>query len=209
MDAIDILGSLLGHKSSKPGKGSDVLKDIFGGGSRSRPSSSGPPKPADIARQSKELEDLLNVANGRQTQRSAPSRSDAESQRRSTSQDRQDNSGQNERALILVQAMINAAKSDGKIDPAEQETILKRLSDRSPSTIEFLRTEFAKPLNVREFCASIPIGMEQQVYTMSLIAIDLDTGQEAKYLMDLANGLRLDPDVREQIHQRLGAPSVY
>ncbi len=209
MDAIDILGSLLGHKSSKSGRGSDVLKDIFGGGSGSRTSSSDPPKPAEVARDAKELEDLLNVANDRQTHRSPPSRSDAELQRQPTPQDRQDPSGQNERALILVQAMINAAKSDGKIDSTEQEAILKRLSDRSPNTIEFLRAEFAKPLNVREFCASIPIGMEQQVYTMSLIAIDLDTGQEAKYLMDLANGLRLDPAVREQIHQRLGAPSVY
>jgi uncharacterized membrane protein YebE (DUF533 family) len=51
--------------------------------------------------------------------------------------------------------------------------------------------------------------MEQQVYTMSLIAIDLDTGEEAKYLMELSESLRLPTAVREQIHQRLGAPSIY
>jgi uncharacterized membrane protein YebE (DUF533 family) len=51
--------------------------------------------------------------------------------------------------------------------------------------------------------------MEQQVYTMSLIAIDLDTGEEAKYMMELAESLRLPAEVREQIHQRLGAPSIY
>ena len=40
---------------------------------------------------------------------------------------------------MLVRAMVNAAKSDGKIDPVEQERILSRLSNRSPDTIEFLR----------------------------------------------------------------------
>ena len=51
--------------------------------------------------------------------------------------------------------------------------------------------------------------MEQQVYTMSLIAIDLDTNREARYLTQLADALRIPADVREQIHQRLGAPSMY
>ncbi len=71
-----------------------------------------------------------------------------------------------------------------------------------------LREEFAKPLDVREFAWSVPLGMEQQVDTMSLVAIDLDTRREAKYFLDLAHGLRIPADVREQIHQRLGAPSI-
>ena len=70
-------------------------------------------------------------------------------------------------------------------------------------------TEFARPLNLREFASSIPVGMEQQVYMLSLVAIDLDTGKEAKYLLELSEALRLPVDVREQIHQRLGAPSIY
>ncbi len=88
-----------------------------------------------------------------------------------------------------------------------------RLSGRrlgpSREAIQFLREEFSRPLDVHEFASSVPLGMEQQVYTMSLIAIDLDTGREAKYLLELARSLRIPDEVREQIHQRLGAPSVY
>lgn len=65
MDAIDILGDLLGHKTSQRGRGTGILKDMFGLGSQ-RPSS--PPKrPEEISREARELEDLLNVANNRET----------------------------------------------------------------------------------------------------------------------------------------------
>ncbi|MCH5373076.1 MAG: tellurite resistance TerB family protein, partial [Planctomycetes bacterium] len=119
-----------------------------------------------------------------------------------------DRDRQNERALVLVRAMVNAAKSDGQISQAEQQSILEHIDSRSPETIQFLRSEFAKPLDVREFAWSVPKGMEQEVYTMSLIAIDLDTDREARYLTELAHGLRLSDDVRDKIHQRLGAPPL-
>jgi len=209
MDAIDILGSLLGHKSSRAGKGTDVLTEIFRGGSKK---SSPAPRPSDISQQAKELEDLLNVANERQSRPgSAPVPTQPHSSPRPDTGFRETTSpsSDNEKAQILVCAMVNAAKSDGQIDQAEQKSILDRLHNPSPDVIQFLREEFQKPLNVREFAMSVPIGMEQQVYTMSLIAIDLDTGSEAKYLMELAEALRLPMEVREQIHQRLGAPSIY
>jgi uncharacterized membrane protein YebE (DUF533 family) len=104
--------------------------------------------------------------------------------------------------------MLNAAKSDGQIDQAEQQSILEHVGDRSRETIRLLRDEFARPLDVDAFARSVPIGMEQQVYTMSLIAIDLDTSREARYLNQLADALRIPGDVRKQIHQRLGAPSM-
>ena len=63
------------------------------------------------------------------------------------------------------------------------------MGDTSHDTIQFLREEFAKPLDIRGFIRSVPVGMEQQVYTLSLIAIDLDTGREADYLLELAEGL--------------------
>jgi uncharacterized membrane protein YebE (DUF533 family) len=113
-----------------------------------------------------------------------------------------------ERALVLVRAVLNAAKSDGQLDRAEQQSILEHLGDASRETIQFLRDEFAKPLNVGEFARSVPIGMEQQVYTLSLIAIDLDTRREADYLTQLANALRIPKEIREQIHERLGAPGI-
>ena len=72
-----------------------------------------------------------------------------------------------------------------------------------------MREEFSSPLDVRDYARSVPVGMEEQVYTLSLMAIDLDSGSEAKYLMELSECLRLPPETRERIHQRLGAPSMY
>ncbi len=210
MDAIDILGSILGHKTSGGGRGGDILKDILTGGSRSSAPSSGS-KPVDIGSAAKELEDLLNVAKQRQPGSAQPNTRPVAP--RGGSVDRRGTQtaagGDAERALILVRAMVNAVKSDGQIDEAEQKKMLEQVSNPSRENIEFLRQEFQKPLDVREFAMSVPVGMEQQVYTMSLVAIDLDTGQEAKYLMELAEALRIPMDVREQIHQRLGVPSIY
>ena len=209
MDMIDILGGLLGHKTSRGGKGSDALNDIFRRGSKQSPSGS---KPTDIGREAKELEDLLNVAKGRQSGatggRSTPQSSAPPTAPQSAPTGRQQPGGE-QQALILIRAMINAAKADGRLDQNEQESILKQMRNPTSENIQFLREEFQRPLDARGFALSVPVGMEQQVYTMSLIAINLDTSEEAKYLMELAENLRLSPDVREQIHQRLGAPSIY
>ena len=105
--------------------------------------------------------------------------------------------------------MINAAKCDGDISEAEQQSILERIGNPTQDVIDFLRNEFAQPLDVREFAWSVPLGLEQKVYTMSLGAIDLDVNTEATYLRDLAHGLRLYPEVCNQIHQQLGAQEIF
>lgn len=199
MDVIDILGGILGHKTSRGGRGGDALNDIFKRGSGS--SASKGSKPTDIGRESKELEDLLNVANDRQT-RSTPTQPDSAGSPNVSAT-------QQDQAVILIRAMVNAAKADGQIDQSEQDNIIKHLRNPSPESIQFLREEFQRPLDTRGFAMSVPVGMEQQVYTMSLIAIDLDTGKEAKYLIELAENLRLPDQIREQIHERLGAPNIY
>jgi uncharacterized membrane protein YebE (DUF533 family) len=120
-----------------------------------------------------------------------------------------DEQRRNEQAIVLVRAMLNAAKSDGQLSQDEQQSILSRLSDTSPDTLQFLREEFARPLDVRQFAWSVPLGMEQQVYLMSLTAIDVDTNAEVDYLRELAHGLRLSPEMCEQIHQSVGARSIF
>ena len=105
--------------------------------------------------------------------------------------------------------MINAAKSDGDISEAEQQNILERLGNPTPDVIGFLQNEFAQPLDVREFAWNVPLGLEQKVYTMSLAAIELDVNTEAAYLRDLAHGLRLTPEVCNQIHRQFGAQEIF
>lgn len=114
-----------------------------------------------------------------------------------------------EQATILIRAMINAAKSDGRVDQDEQEKILGKLGHVTQDELDFVRQEMAEPLDVDAFVRSIPQGMGNQVYAMSLMAVDLDSNPEAQYLHQLAQGLNMSPDTVNQVHQQLGAPVLY
>ncbi len=266
MDAIDILGGLLGGKSQGGGLGGQILKDLINPRTRSgssaapqtrqtqAPSSrSGSGSPASLEERARELEELLGVAKGRSQSpaqpapapqpryqqpppaarpryrepqaapRSAPQssgfpQSDGYGQltpppspplRQGSPFPQNNPMSQNDEALVLVRAMINAAKSDGTISSEEQQAIVERISNPTQETINFLREEFNAPLNVRDFAWSVPLGMEQQVYTMSLASINLDTNPEASYLRDLAHGLRLEPDFCNDLHRRYGASTIF
>jgi uncharacterized membrane protein YebE (DUF533 family) len=114
-----------------------------------------------------------------------------------------------DQATLIIRAMINAAKSDGGIDKEEQENIVGKLGDVSEAEANFVRSEIQAPLDVNGFIRSIPRGMEQQIYAVSLTAIDLDSNKEAKYLDQLAKGLNITPQIANQIHEQLGAPAIY
>ncbi|MEL6898023.1 MAG: DUF533 domain-containing protein [Planctomycetota bacterium] len=114
----------------------------------------------------------------------------------------------NDHASVLIRALINGAKADGRIDRQEQEQIMQQVGNVGQAEMDFLRSEFSKPLDVREFAWDVPMGMEEQVYTMSLVGMHLDDRTEAKYLRELAHGLRIDDETVRQIHSKYGAPQV-
>ena len=66
-----------------------------------------------------------------------------------------------------------------------------------------------QPLDVQSFASSVPQGLENQVYAMSLMAIDLDSQEEAKYLDALAQNMNINHETANQIHSQLGAPQLY
>ncbi len=116
----------------------------------------------------------------------------------------------NQQAEIIIRAMINAAKSDGRIDDTEKQKIVESLgSDVTQDEIDFVQREFAAPLDVQGFAKSVPRGLEGQVYMLSLTSIDLDSQNEAQYLGQLAQGLGIDPQVCNQIHEQVGAPKIF
>ncbi len=207
MDAIKILGSLMGNNAVSSSLGAQVLKGLLSGGSGGSSgglgallgsalggggSGSGPGILGDLAEAA-----LQHFAQGNRT--TAPSVPEGMKHDQA-----------NRGAEVLIRAMINAAKADGRVDSAEQEHILKRLGDDiDEQEAEFLRREFARPLAVRDFVREVPPGMEQQVYAISVLAIDLDTHPEAEYLHALAQGLRIAPETSNRIHEQLGAPPLY
>ena len=120
------------------------------------------------------------------------------------------NSDEEAQAEIMLRAMLNAAKSDGQIDEEEKRKITEHLGDDvTEEEADFVRRELESPLDTQALINSVPRGMEEQVYFMSLLAIDLDTNEEARYLDELAKGLNISQDVCNQIHEKLGAPALY
>jgi uncharacterized membrane protein YebE (DUF533 family) len=247
MNAIDILGSLLGGGrsgggGSTGGSPADILAEILGGQSASTPvpqSNTRGPRTTNAPMSPEQLEDMLGVGRESTIARQVPS----QTQSRQTptreiprtapptqssqiptdifgQRQRQEPKinlsvpkpaplSQNDQAVLLIRAMINSAKVDGEITEEEQKNILSQVGDTSPETVKFLRAEFVRPLDVIEFSQSLPIGMEQKAYGISLMAIKLDTKEEADYLRQLAKALRISPEACNQIHQQQNAPLMY
>jgi uncharacterized membrane protein YebE (DUF533 family) len=117
---------------------------------------------------------------------------------------------QEDLARILIQAMVNAAKSDGNVDTTEQEKIVANLGDEvSEDERRFVVSEMKAPLDLDGFIRSVPRGAEMQVYMMSLLGIDLDSRQEAHYLDNLRKGIGMSEEQANAIHQKLGVPTLY
>ena len=231
MDAIKLLGSLMGNQSLASGLGSQLLGGLLGGGQQQQqaPASSG-------------LAGILGgmLGGGGQQQQSAGSGilgsvlgsvmggggaggaasgiaglvggmlgGGGDAQEAPAPQQAELQQA-NDQAVLMIRAMVNAAKSDGRVDEAEQQNIISKLgSDVSEAEINFLKQEFAAPLDVAGFARSVPNGLEQQIYALSLTSIDLDTQNEAQYLGQLAQGLNIDANLCNQIHDQVGAPKIF
>lgn len=116
---------------------------------------------------------------------------------------------QNAVAGLMLTAMLQAAKSDGKLDAAEKEKLMGNLGEISADERDFIQRELAKPVDVQGLARAVPKGLEGQVYTMSVMAIDLDSEAEAQYLHQLAQAMGLDRDEVNQMHAQLGVPNLY
>lgn len=113
-----------------------------------------------------------------------------------------------QQALVLIRAMINAAKADGQIDAQEQQNIVSKIADLGPQEVDFLRQEMEKPLNM-DFLRDANSDMASNIYLMSLMAINLDTAAEKQYMQQLAQNLGLNAQSVNDLHQQLGLELLY
>ncbi len=112
-------------------------------------------------------------------------------------------------ALILIQAMITAAKADGEVDADESRRILGKLEEAGASVDEraWVMAELAKPLDVAALVEQVrEPELAVQVYAASLLAIDVDTDAERRYLINLREQLQIDGEAVTQIHEALKLP---
>ena len=115
---------------------------------------------------------------------------------------------QEEQAKILLKAMINAAKADGKIDTDEQAKIIEHIGEVTPEELAFVKSEMAAPLDLEGIIAKAN-GIEAEVYLSSLMTINLDSKEEALYLDKLAKGLNISEESADAFHIKLGIPKLY
>jgi len=114
-----------------------------------------------------------------------------------------------EEAKILIEAMCLAARSDGRIDETERETIVGRLGDLDEDEAEFLREQLSAKTSLENFVKRVPEDMNEQVYAFALMAVKLDSRQEAEFFSGLAQSLGLSGDEANEIHARLGQPELF
>jgi uncharacterized membrane protein YebE (DUF533 family) len=109
---------------------------------------------------------------------------------------------------IVLKAMINAAKADGQIDQGEMQRIVGKLqeSGMGKEAQQYVLTEMTKPLDTQALLAAAKgqPAFAAQIYAASLLAIEVDTPAEKKYLDQLAAGLGIKPEVTQRIKDMVG-----
>jgi len=104
--------------------------------------------------------------------------------------------------LLLLRAMIMAAKADGHIDAGEHETIrgeIERLSlgAEEKAFLFDLMGQPADPLALARDARDE--AQASEIYLVSLLAVDVDTPEERRYLERLGDALRLPEALRREL----------
>jgi uncharacterized membrane protein YebE (DUF533 family) len=110
-------------------------------------------------------------------------------------------------AALTVRAMINAAKADGRIDEKETERLVGKMREDGVTDDEqrFVMDEIRKPMDTDAIVRAVPNQqVAAQIYTASLMAIEVDTDIEKRYLQELASKLGLNHQVLAYLHQAVG-----
>ncbi len=113
---------------------------------------------------------------------------------------------ENDRAQVMIRAMLMAAKADGEIDSGEQQRILGKLNEAGADqeTQQFVQNELRQPVDIDSLAREVDSPhMATEVYTASLFAIDIDTQGEQAYMNQLASRLGLPSTLVQQLHDSL------
>ena len=108
----------------------------------------------------------------------------------------------NKRSMILLKAMIAAAKADGHIDAGEMWDINQKISDfgLSGDIAGFVQNEIAAPTTPAQFAvlADTP-ETAAEIYLISSMLIDKDNEMESAYLDELVKALKLPDDLLTEL----------
>ncbi|PWS35060.1 hypothetical protein DFH01_22320 [Falsiroseomonas bella] len=111
-------------------------------------------------------------------------------------------------ALLMVRAMIAAAKSDGAVDAAERAAIAGQLdaAGLSPEERDFVLNDFDRPLTPEALAKEARDPMlRARLYAAAFAACGDVTPAERAWLDALAKAMRLDKAAAAAIEERLSA----
>ena len=110
-------------------------------------------------------------------------------------------------AVLLIRAMIAAANADGVIDEKERNRIIKKLEtlDLSDQEHSFIVNELLSPVVLEDIVSQVKSPeTAKMVYTVSLLAIEVDTDAERTYMNTLAQRIGLTESDIDDIYRTLG-----
>ena len=111
-------------------------------------------------------------------------------------------------ALLLIRAMIAAAKADGQIDTQESQAILNQINslDLPAEDKAFLFEEYGRPLDIQGLASAVDSPEHgAEVYAASALMVDPPSAAEQIYLDSLARALGLEAGLVQEIHATVAA----
>jgi len=119
--------------------------------------------------------------------------------------------GSNEFVLVLIRAMIAAAKADGHIDDAERALIMDKVkaADVSGEAAAFIEGELSSPTDIDALIAAATTEEQRvELYTASRLTIEPDSRAERGYLDLLAGRLGLADQLVDHIEATVSSAKI-
>lgn len=114
--------------------------------------------------------------------------------------------------LTLVRAMIAVARADGRLDAQESQSIFQKIQSLGldNESQSLLVEEMGHPVDMDAIVNSATSPeIAAEIYTASLLAVDIDTAAEKGYLAMLAARLRLPSELVVEIEKQVDAQKTF
>lgn len=105
-------------------------------------------------------------------------------------------------AMLLLRAMIFAARADGHIDATEQERISKMVAQMFPGqdASQLVNSLLNEPINPAVLAAQVCSAEQgEDLYRLSCLIVDIDHFMERSYLDGLAQALHIAPQRKDTL----------
>ncbi|HHF3036545.1 TPA: tellurite resistance TerB family protein [Vibrio diabolicus] len=109
-------------------------------------------------------------------------------------------------SVLILKAMIGAAKADGHVDEEEMARIEQALADMGADehVRQLVQQELNKPLDPAEIANQATSPQQaSEIYLAYLIVADEQNFMEKAYLQELAKQLQLSPEVTQQLEVQM------